>query len=178
MLENGVIVNKHKFAEDHLRLISCIQMVEPLLVGCYGTPDIFSIVKDNEQLYSVGSLRVTLSRYISLQTFDVERPVNGKLLLMPKPDDPKFWYNRFQDTPYYLNKEIGYDINFNKFKNHGIEIRFFDWFPEEHLKSVIDFFVLLGAHSIQSYGLKTLINHVIQILFVSVYRRGLCVYCR
>jgi len=147
VLENGIIVNKHKFAEDHLRLITCIQMVEPLLVACYGTPDVFSVVDDNACNYSVGSLRVTLSRYISLQTFDVDRPVNGKLLLHPTPADPNFWYNQFHDVPYVLNREIGYDVNFNKFKNHGIELRFFDWFPEKYIGDVLNFIILLAQHT-------------------------------
>ena len=147
LLENGIIVNKHKFAEDHLRFIRCIQIVEPLLVACYGTPDVFSVIDKNSGNYSIGSLRVSLSRYISLQTYDTEQPVNGKLLLMPKPEDKNFWYNMYENSPYFQNKEIGYDINFNKFKNHGVEIRFFDWFPEEYLKDVMNFIVLLAEHS-------------------------------
>ena len=148
LLENGNIVDKYKFAEEHLRLISCIQMIEPLLVACYGTPDVLSTINNNAENYSIGSLRVSLSRYISLQTFDVEHPINGKLLLMPKPDTPSFWYNQFETIPYFLNKEIGYDINFNKFKNHGVEIRFFDWFPEEHLSDIMNFIILLAERSV------------------------------
>jgi alanine dehydrogenase len=145
VLMNGTIVDRDRFAKEHLRLICFIQMVEPLLVACYGTPDVFSIIDD---AYCIGSLRVGLSRYISLQTFDTNAPVNGKLLLMSKPEDPDFWINKMVDSPYHMNKAIGYDINFNKFKNHGIEIRFFDWFPEAYLKDVMNFFVLLAQHSL------------------------------
>jgi len=176
MLENGVIANKHKFAEDHLRFISYIQMLEPLLVACYGTPDVFSVLKTEQEglkaeqeglkaeqeglkaeqeglkaAYSIGSLRVSLSRYISLQTFDTTRPVNGKLLLQLKPVDPAFWYNQMQDSPYVCNKEIGFDINFNKFKNHGVELRFFDWFPEVYLVEVLNLLILLAQHSHDIY---------------------------
>jgi saccharopine dehydrogenase (NAD+, L-lysine-forming) len=49
-----------------------------------------------------------------------------------------------------INQTIGYDINFNKFKNHGVEIRFFEWFPEEYLIDVANFFVLLAQHSLTS----------------------------
>ena len=147
ILDNGIIVNKHKFADDHIRLISYIQMLEPLLVACYGTPDVFSTVDENALGFSIGSLRVTFSRYISLQTFDVNTPINGKLLLMPKPDAPEFWYNQFQEIPYFLNKEIGYDINFNKFKNHGIELRFFEWFPEKYIADVLNLIILVAEHS-------------------------------
>uniref|UniRef100_A0A6C0KTR1 Alanine dehydrogenase/pyridine nucleotide transhydrogenase N-terminal domain-containing protein n=1 Tax=viral metagenome TaxID=1070528 RepID=A0A6C0KTR1_9ZZZZ len=144
VLVNGIIDDRDRFAKEHLQLIRFIQIVEPLMVACYGTPDVFSII---DNAYCIGSLRVGLSRYISLQTFDTDAPVNGKLLLMSKPEDPDFWMNQMFNSPYYMNKAIGYDINFNKFKNHGIEIRFFDWFPETYLKDVMNFFVLLAQHS-------------------------------
>lgn len=145
-LRNGCIENKDAFAKAHLNLIECIQMVEPLLIACYGTPDILALIEPMAG-YSLGSLRVTRSRYISLQTFDTKAPVNGKLLLMDKPTDPAFWYNRLKNSPYYLNPSIGYDVNFNKFKNHGIELRFFDWFPEDLWPAVLNLFVLLAQHS-------------------------------
>jgi len=145
-LENGVIVDRNQFAKEHLAFISCIQMVEPLIVACYGTPDVFSLINPS---YFRGSLRVGLSRYISLQTFDTESPVNGKLLLAKKPEDPLFWQNQMKNIPYHSNPSIGYDINFNKFKNHGVEIRFLDWFPEAYLMDLVNFFVLLAQHSLQ-----------------------------
>ena len=124
-------------------------MVEPLIVACYGTPDVLSLADPMDSMnYSIGSLRLTLSRYISLQTFDVEHPVNGKLLLMKRSKDPSRWYNQLGNRPYQMNQEIGADINFNKFKNHGIEMRFLDWFPEEHLPGLIHFFILLAQHSL------------------------------
>jgi alanine dehydrogenase len=147
LLKNGLIVDKNAFARTHLTYINCIQMVEPLFVACYGTPDVLSMI---DPAYSMGSLRVSLSRYISLQTFNTSSPVNGKLLLMPKPADTAYWYNQLKDSPYLINQTIGYDINFNKFKNHGVEIRFFEWFPEEYLIDVANFFVLLAQHSLTS----------------------------
>ena len=143
-IQNGMIADKNEFATTHLAFIRCIQMLEPLFVACYGTPDALSLL---DRSYSIGSLRLSRSRYISLHTFDVEKPVNGKLLLMDKPKEPTFWYNQLKSSPYHLNLCIGYDINFNKFKNHGVEIRFFDWFPEEYLEDVMNLFVLLGVHS-------------------------------
>jgi len=147
LLKNGRIVDKNTFARTHLTYINCIQMIEPLFVACYGTPDVLSMI---DPAYSMGSLRVSLSRYISLQTFNTSSPVNGKLLLMPKPADSAYWYNQLKDSPYLINQTIGYDINFNKFKNHGVEIRFFEWFPEEYLIDVANFFVLLAQHSLTS----------------------------
>jgi hypothetical protein len=146
-LDNGVICDKSAFANQHLNLIRYLQILEPLFVACYGTPDIMSIVSSD---YSIGSLRVSLSRYISLQTFDTAAPVNGKLLLMQRSVDERLWYNQLRSGPYELNDKIGYDVNFNKFKNHGIELRFFDWFPEEYMKDVMNLIVLLAAHSVST----------------------------
>jgi len=145
ILMDGCIANKDTFAKTHLNFIEYIQMLEPLIIACYGTPDVLSMLGDG---YSLGSLRVSRSRYISLQTFDTAAPINGKLLLMDKPADPSFWYNQLKGSPYYLNPSIGYDVNFNKFKNHGIELRFFDWFPEDLWPAVLNLFVLLAQHSV------------------------------
>ena len=142
---DGCIQDKDAFAKTHLNFIEYIQMVEPLLVACYGTPDVMSLLGDG---YSLGSLRVSRSRYISLQTFDTKAPVNGKLLLMERPVAPLFWYNRLKDGPYFLNPSIGYDVNFNKFKNHGVELRFFDWFPEDLWVDVLNLLILLAEHSV------------------------------
>ena len=162
LLENGIIVDKPTFVKDHLNFIECIQVIEPLIIACYGTPDVFS-VSDPFAPYSIGSLRLSLSRYISLQIFDINSPVNGKLLLTDRPTDPNFWHNQLETSAYQINPKIGYDINFNKFKNHGIELRFFDWFPEIYLEDLINFFILLAQHSltIGSIGInRTLYNTI------------------
>jgi hypothetical protein len=146
-LEDGVIVDKAQFAADHLKWVEAIQMVEPLLVACYGSPDVLSLVSSlGDTQYSIGSLRVTLSRYVSLQTFPTKAPVNGKLLHCEVPEGS--WYRGLGESPYHTNDVIGYDVNFNKFKNHGIELRFFDWFPEEYLADLVFFLILLGEHAV------------------------------
>jgi hypothetical protein len=140
------LVDKERFMKEHLDWVSWIQVIEPLVVAVYGTPDVFSLVSSAG--YSIGSQRATRSRYISLQTYDVAAPMNGKLLLQPRPEDPLHWYNRITgDSPYLAHTEIGYDVNVNKFKNHGMEVRFLDWFPEAYLPAVLDLMVLLGAHA-------------------------------
>ena len=148
-LEDGIIVDKAQFAADHLKWVEAIQVVEPLLVACYGSPDVLSLAcpfeKEDAQ-YSIGSLRVTLSRYVSLQTFPTKAPVNGKLLHCEVPEGS--WYRGLGESPYHTNNVIGYDVNFNKFKNHGIELRFFDWFPEEYLADLVFFLILLGEHAV------------------------------
>ena len=43
-----------------------------------------------------------------------------------------WWYNKYyENNGYNKLKEIGYDINFNKHYNHGIEIRFLDHITED-----------------------------------------------
>ena len=149
LIKDGRLVDKPAFIQQHLEFVRCIQMVEPLIVASYGTPDVFSVVDpSSSHHYSLGSLRVTLSRYISLQTFDTYHPINGKLLLMKKSSNSSCWYNQLDDLSYQMNEQIGADINFNKFKNHGVEIRFLDWFPEEYLEGLMNFFVLLAQHSV------------------------------
>jgi hypothetical protein len=147
-LINGVIADKAAFMENHMKAARVIQLIEPLLIACYGSPDVFSMVDPS---YSLGSLRVAMSRYISLQTYDTADPKNGKLLLMKRPDEPQHWYNRIMSqkgSPYRQNEEIGYDLNVNKFKNHGLELRFFDWFPEEYMTDVIHLILLLSQHAL------------------------------
>jgi alanine dehydrogenase len=149
-LREGRIADKDAFAKEHLAFVQHVQLLEPLFAACYGTPDVFSLV---DPAYSLGSLRLSRSRYVSLQTFDAQRPVNGKLLLGPKPAaGTGFWYDLLADGPYFLNATIGYDINFNKFKNHGVEVRFLDWFPERYLEDVVNVFVLLGALAVERTG--------------------------
>jgi hypothetical protein len=149
-LEGGSIQAevKERFIQEHLTWITLIQVVEPLLAAVYGTPDVFSLI---DPRYSMGSQRGTRSRYIGIQTFSTKTPVNGKQLLRPRPRDPAHWYNRIcssEDAVYQPHTDVGFDVNLNKFKNHGVEIRFMDWFPEAYLQGVMDFFLLLGAHAV------------------------------
>jgi saccharopine dehydrogenase (NAD+, L-lysine-forming) len=145
ILQDGNIVDRNRFAKEHLIAMEYIQVLEPLFVACYGTPDVFSILSSS---YSIGSLRASMSRYISLQTFDTSTPVNGKLLVMDRPSCPSMWYNQLEDMGYIPTTQIGYDLNFNKFKNHGIEIRFFEWLPEEYLGDIMNVILLLAQHSL------------------------------
>jgi hypothetical protein len=64
---------------------------------------------------------------------------------MKRDVNPCLWHNRSE--AYEINEEIGYDINFNKIKNHGIELRFFDWFPEMYLEGVVNFLILLAERA-------------------------------
>ena len=56
--------------------------------------------------------------------------------------------NETVSTPYIPPDTIGYDFNYNKFKKHGIELRIFDYFPEEHLEPVMNLIILSCQHSL------------------------------
>jgi hypothetical protein len=50
------------------------------------------------------------------------------------------WWRNMYSRPhcaYNPLEVIGFDINFNKFKNHGLELRIFDWFSESELEGVL-----------------------------------------
>jgi hypothetical protein len=49
----------------------------------------------------------------------------------------------YRQINYKAQEKMGFDINYNKFLNHGIELRFFDWFPEDKLYTILRFIVHL-----------------------------------
>ena len=58
------------------------------------------------------------------------------------------YFNKLhQESPYNPPEQIGYDINYNKFLKHGIELRIFDYFPEEYLEDIINFIILICQYS-------------------------------
>ncbi len=142
---NGDIKNPGLFKKQHANAIRIIQWVEPILISLYGSKDILSDYNDNNY-YCRGSLRLMLSRYIGAGTYDTSTMIPGKLLnCAPQPD----WFkNMHMKSAYFPPDTIGYDINYNKFIKHGIEIRFFDYFPEEYLEDVINFIVLICHYSL------------------------------
>lgn len=145
---NGDIENWKNFVFRHKKAIRFIQFLEPFFIAVYGTGDILS--KGTYPLrFPAGSQRCAASRYISIGTYDTsqsELPI-GKLLqedreVLEKKWAPYHWYNQlYAQINYKKGSKVGFDINFNKFKNHGIEIRFFDWFPENLLEKVLTILV-------------------------------------
>ena len=60
-----------------------------------------------------------------------------------------WWYRRYhQKSGYVPLTRIGMDINYRKHYNHGIELRFFDWFPEEKLQELIELLVYVADASL------------------------------
>lgn len=142
------IKNPKKFIKIHQNAIRAIQWLEPLFVALYGSPDFFST---SSEYFAGGSQRCALSRYIGVGTYDTKTMIRGKLLDTFDPrSNPNLWYNSYHKTSGYIcPSTIGFDINFNKFTNHGIEIRFFDYFPEAYLQSVMNVIVLACELSIK-----------------------------
>jgi len=139
----GEIKNLETFKNTHANAIRAIQWIEPLLCALYGSPDILHMLNSS---YTGGSQRLGLSRYIGLGTYNTHTMEKGKLL---DSFDPKNTYlnELHKESPYILPETTGYDFNYNKFTKHGIELRIFDYFPEEYLESLINLLILICAYS-------------------------------
>jgi len=128
----------NEFYQIHKKAIKIIQWFEPFLISVYNSPDIFSeLNEDGKIFFSKCSQRCALSRYIGIGTFDTDQMKTGKILTISVEefDNCKnWWYRRFhQESGYNELTSIGLDINFNKYKNHGIELRFFDHISDTSL---------------------------------------------
>lgn len=140
--ENSILVFPELFKQQHRACIKMIQWLEPFLIAVFGTPDPFSTVSDK---YSKASQRCSIARYIGIGTYNADTMEEGKI--MTRPIDKIvgssldfWWYKVYHETSAYNSlTQIGMDINYRKHYNHGIELRIFDWFPEEQLKILIPF---------------------------------------
>lgn len=149
---NGQIIDKEKFVNDHRKAIRLFQVISPILIAIYGTPDIFSKYSN---VFSGASQRCAVSRYIGIGTYDTDEMPTGKILTkeintISGSELPFWWYHQFYASCAYKKlNSIGLDINFNKHYLHGIEIRIFDYFPEENLPEVLEFLVNVFDHSLE-----------------------------
>jgi hypothetical protein len=132
----GNIKDFNKFISRHQNVINYYQWLEPFLIAQYGTPDFLSAT---DSRFAKGSQRNALSRYIGVGSYDSTKMEKGKLL---QTTSIPYWMKQYHSNSAYEQLEkIGLDINFNKHFNHGIELRIFDWFPEEHLEELISVLV-------------------------------------
>jgi len=157
---NMEIKDRRAFDRRHAMAIRIIQVMEPFFIAKYGSGDILSLSEKYRKRYPRGSQRVAASRYIGGGTFDTNRIQTGKLLQGKSKIYARDWYNElYEQINYEKNDLIGFDINFNKFKNHGIELRFFDLFPIENLPEVLEFLVYLLDHSVVLEHLESCIDN-------------------
>jgi len=140
----GKIADFKDFEMRHKKAIRLIQFMEPFFIAKFGSGDPLADKKNEYyRRFPRGSQRCAASRYISVGTYDTVNMKTGKLLqddrnVLAKRWPDNNWYDQlYAQINYKKADKIGFDINFNKFKNHGIEIRFFDWFPEEYLENVL-----------------------------------------
>lgn len=144
--KKGNIKDPIKFKKIHSNAIKAIQWFEPFLVGLYGSPDILHLLNKE---YAGGSLRLMLSRYIGLDIYDTDKMEKGKMLNDFVYKGKNHYFNKLhENSPYNPPETIGYDFNYNKFIKHGIELRFFDYFPEDYLKDIMNFIILICQHSL------------------------------
>jgi len=156
---DGLILDKDKFVNIHKNYIKLIQFFEPFFLSIYGSPDPFSSVKQNSydksELFSSCSQRGAVSRYIGIGTYNTDDMKTGKLLF-DNIDTFKIYNNEFGwYKQYYKNcaynqlDSLGYDINFNKHYNHGVEIRFFDHITDdETIKEILGYLIVLADYSL------------------------------
>jgi hypothetical protein len=166
------IENYTLFIEQHKNLIKLIHWVEPLLIAMYGSGDV--LAKVNPKLSST-SQRVAKSRYIGFGTYDTTKMIPGKIMHIETDNNHLSWMDYWWFNQYYKNTDytkedlIGLDINFHKHKNHGIELRIFDYFDESKLEEAFTFIVLLMDHSLNKkvkspVHLKLWNDYVVDIL--------------
>lgn len=136
--KEGNIADWDLFEHRHQKASRLFQWITPFLVAKWGSPDPLSQI--NRQ-YPAGSQRLTASRYVSVGTYDTKTMPRGKLLIKPASELPykTWWSHLYANTRcgYAPLETLGFDINFNKFRNHGLEFRIFDWFPEAGLEEVL-----------------------------------------
>lgn len=172
------LLNHTKFKEDHRKYIRLIQWLEPFIIAEFGTSDPLSAVSKE---YSRGSQRCAVSRYIGVCTFDTNAMPVGKIVTVPVKDirgsgTDFWWYKKYHETSgYNMLEELGMDISYRKHYNHGVEIRFLDWFPESRLKELLEFYVYLADLSLD-VGVKLpeepILNEVYNNLLVAMLQEG------
>jgi hypothetical protein len=151
--KDGLIEDWPKFLHIHRQGARLFQWLSPFLVAAYGSGDILAqlgttrLAKEVAKGFPAGSQRLAASRYVSVGTYDTRRMPTGKLLTSPiaEMEPQPLWfldmYKGKQRTAYTMMDAIGYDINFHKFPNHGLEFRIFDWFPEGDLAELLEMLV-------------------------------------
>lgn len=148
--EKAEIADFELFTKQHRNFARVIQWISPLLVAKYGAYDPLSESKNNGELFSAGSQRIAVSRYIGLGTYDTDKMPVGKILTMKKDTLKNIdWYESFHSkADYKFLNELGMDINFNKHYCHGLEFRILDSLPIQDLENILVLIVHLADFSL------------------------------
>lgn len=175
--EDGKISDKVEFLNIHKNYIKLIQFMEPFFLVKYGSPDKFSTIPcDYAKLFSACSQRCAVSRYIGIGTYNTDTMKTGKLLqddtiLFDVVTKDYGWYNQYyRDCAYTKGEKMGYDMNFNKHYNHGVEIRFFDHIADDdNTNEVLEDLIYLGDWALE--------NDIVENPIKSAIWNGLVVKC-
>lgn len=140
----GQILDRPDFIRRHKKIIRFFQWLQPLLICIYGSGDVLGRKSEG---FANGSLRCAMSRYIGIGTYDTNSMSNGKTLSVRRSEAAigghDGWYTLYHSASQYIElEELGLDILFNKHFNHGIELRIFDWFPENRLYELLRILIL------------------------------------
>lgn len=179
-IKNGLILNQQLFVETHAKAIRLLQWFEPFFICTLGSPDLLQSVYEKYNMPSLntlnnvknesynyfarGSMRATLSRYIGIGTYDTNKMIMGKLLTCPvdnlRPKNVLWWRDMIcEDLLYNLPKtDMGFDFNYGKHYQSGLEFRILDGIPMEILKDVLDVIILICEHSYSYLTLESIQN--------------------
>lgn len=151
--KEGHIVDWKGFCRKHQNAARMFQWLSPFLVAKWGSPDVFANLAASRYAFPAGSQRLAASRYVSVGTYNTEEMPTGKQLVEPADNITyKEWWKQMYDAPtcaYNPLDVLGFDINFHKFQNHGLEFRIFDWFPGAHLEEVCRMLIWMLDASLQ-----------------------------
>jgi hypothetical protein len=166
------LLDPELFKHQHKMCIRMIQWIEPFLIAMYGTQDPFP-------RGSKASQRGAMSRFIGIGTYDTDSMPEGKIVGLPIKDirgssELFWWYKEYHKNSIYNPlTQIGMDINYRKHYLHGIELRIFDWFPEERLFSLIEILVYLAETSLVKKDiLEPVMSKLWNDLLVRVLQEG------
>jgi hypothetical protein len=175
--ENLQIKDMVKFNHDHKKGIKMIQWMEPFLVSIYGTPDPFAAMNNypEKHKFSSASQRTAVSRYIGVGTYNTDEMLKGKILSKPVTELAcnklsNWWFNEYyKNNSYTKLDEIGFDINFNKHYNHGIEIRFLEHITEKiKLFEAFEFIIYLMDSILDNDNIDTFGNPIINNIWNNI----------
>lgn len=149
--EKAEIADMDLFTKQHQNFARAIQWISPLLIAKYGAYDPLSESKINGELFSAGSQRVAVSRYIGLGTYDTDTMPIGKILTVSKDKlkDIDWYYSFHEKVNYKFLNELGMDINFNKHFCHGLEFRILEALPIHLIKDILILLVHLADFSLE-----------------------------
>lgn len=177
-IKKGLIINERLFVQTHAKAIKLLQWFEPFFICTLGSPDLLQSVyekynmlslntlnnvkNESQNYFARGSMRATLSRYIGIGSYDTNTMTMGKLLTCPidnlRPKNVLWWRDMISENLLYNlpKSEMGFDFNYGKHYQSGLEFRILDGIPMEILKDVLDVIILICEYSYSFLTLESI----------------------